>query len=64
MNLRINISMEKDKLNLCGEEIVSLGGSIALVLGRKYCKNDLRKIRLLLQTIAGGILTIEIEERH
>lgn len=51
----------KEKLNLGGEEIISLGGSIALVLGRKYCKDDLRKIRLLLQTISSGILTIEID---
>lgn len=53
--------MKKEKLNLCGEEIVSLGGAIALTLGKKYCKDDLRKIRLLLQTISSGILTIEIE---
>lgn len=53
--------MKKEELNLCGEEIVSLGGSIALLLGKKYCKDDLRKIRLLLQTISSGILTIEIE---
>lgn len=55
--------MENDKLNLCGEEIVSLGGSIAILLGEKYSKNDLRKIRLLLQTIAGGIATIEFDGR-
>lgn len=55
--------MEKEKLNLCGEEIVSLGGAISLVLGRKYCKDDIRKIRLLLQTISSGLLTIEIEGR-
>lgn len=55
--------MENDNLNLCGEEIVSLGGSIAILLGEKYSKNDLRKIRLLLQTIAGGIATIEFDGR-
>lgn len=53
--------MKKEELGLKGEEIVSLGGAIAIVLGKKYCKEDLKKIRLLLQTISSGILTIEID---
>lgn len=56
--------MEKNKIDLCGEEIISLGGAIAICMGKKYCGEDLRKIRLLLQTISSGIATIEIEHRH
>lgn len=55
--------MEEDKIDICGEEIVALGSSIALVVGNKYSKNDIRKIRLLLQTIAGSLATIEFESR-
>lgn len=52
---------EKQKLDLSGEELVSLAGSLAICLAKKYSKDDLKTLRLFFQSIASNITIIEIQ---
>ena len=48
-----------DKLDMNGEEIVSLAGAVAICLSKKYNEKDLFSLKLLFQTIASNISVIE-----
>ncbi len=60
---RINMNMkkEKQKLDISGEELVSLAGSLAICLAKKYSKEDLKTLRLFFQSVASNITIIEIQ---
>lgn len=60
---RINMNMkkEKQKLDISGEQLVSLAGSLAICLAKKYSKEDLKTLRLFFQSVASNITIIEIQ---
>ena len=49
------------KIELCGSELVALAGSLAISIGKKFCKEDLRKLRFFFNSIASNIAIIESE---
>ena len=51
------------KIDLCGSELVALAGSMAVALSKKFCNDDLRKVRFLLNAISSNLLIIEAEGR-
>ena len=53
----------EEKINLSGKEIVSLSGSVAIILSENYCKEDLKKLRLFFQSLAGNLATIEFDKK-
>ena len=53
----------QEKLNLSGDEIVSLAGTIAICLSKKYDAKDLFSLRLLFQSIASNISIIELKNK-
>ena len=55
--------MEKTKINLTGEEIVSLAGSLAICLSKKYCNEDLCTLRTLFSSLAQNIAVIEFSRK-
>ena len=54
--------MEK-KISMCGSELVALAGSVAVALSKKFCNDDLRKLRFLLNAISSNLIIIEVEGR-
>ena len=52
---------DKKKLNMSGEELVSLACSLAIAFTNSYEGDDLRRLRLFFQTISSNIAIIEIE---
>lgn len=54
--------MEK-KIDMCGSELVALAGSVAVALSKKFCNDDLRKLRFLLNAICSNLSIIEVEGR-
>lgn len=57
----MNMKKEKQKLDISGEELVSLAGSLAICLAKKYSKEDLKTLRLFFQSVASNITIIEIQ---
>ncbi len=55
------MSMSKQKLDISGEELISLAGSLAICLAQKYDIEDLKTLRLFFQTVASNITIIEIQ---
>lgn len=53
----------KKKIDMCGSELVALAGSVAVALSKKFCNDDLRKLRFLLNAICSNLVIIEIEGR-
>ena len=52
-----------EKLNLSGDEIVSLAGAIAVCLSKKYDSQDLFSLRLLFQAVVSNISIIEFKSK-
>ena len=55
--------MEK-KLDLCGSELVALAGSLSIAIAKKFCDEDLRKLRFFFNSIASNLAIIEAEGRE
>lgn len=49
------------KIDLSGSELIALAGSIAICLGEKFEKEDLRKLRCFFATISSNLGIIESE---
>ena len=49
------------KIEMSGAELVALAGSIAICLGDKFEKEDLRKLRCFFSSISSNIGIIESE---
>ncbi|MBQ8792669.1 MAG: hypothetical protein IJZ62_03550 [Clostridia bacterium] len=49
------------KIELCGSELIALASSLAISIGKKFCKEDLRKLRFFFNSIASNIAIIESE---
>ena len=54
---------KQEKLNLNGDEIVSLAGTVAICLSKKYDEKDLFSLRLLFQSIASNISILELKNK-
>ena len=52
---------DKQKLEISGEELISLAGSLAICLAKKYDREDLKTLRLFFQSVASNITIIEIQ---
>ena len=53
--------MKKKSLEMTGEELVSLAGSLAICFSKVYDKEDLNTLRIFFQSIASNIGIIEIK---
>lgn len=52
---------DKQRLEISGEELISLAGSLAICLAKKYDREDLKTLRLFFQSVASNITIIEIQ---
>ncbi len=57
----MNMKNDKQKLEISGEELISLAGSLAICLAKKYDREDLKTLRLFFQSVASNITIIEIQ---
>lgn len=57
----MNMKNDKQKLEISGEELISLAGSLAICLAKKYNREDLKTLRLFFQSVASNITIIEIQ---
>lgn len=51
----------ENKIEMCGAELISLAGSLAICFAEKYEKEDLRKLRFFFSTISSNLAIIEAE---
>lgn len=51
------------KIDLCGVELVSLAGALAIAVAEKFCDEDLRKLRFFFNSISSNLAIIEAEGR-
>ena len=58
----MNMKNDKQKLEISGEELISLAGSLAICLAKKYDREDLKTLRLFFQSVASNITIIEIQK--
>ena len=57
----MNMKNDKQKLETSGEERISLAGSLAICLAKKYDREDLKTRRLFFLSVASNITIIEIQ---
>lgn len=57
----MNMKNDKQKLEISGEELISLAGSLAICFAKKYDREDLKTLRLFFQSVASNITIIEIQ---
>ena len=53
--------MKKKSLEITGEELVSLAGSLAICFAKVYDKQGLNSLRMFFQAVASNITIIEIK---
>ncbi|MBO5394989.1 MAG: hypothetical protein J6A28_03695 [Clostridia bacterium] len=51
-------------MEICGSELVALAGSLSIAIAKKYCDEDLRKLRFFFNSIASNLAIIEAEGRE
>ncbi len=52
------------KIDMSGPEMVSLAGSLAICISKKFEKEDLHKLRLFFATLSSNLAIIEAEGKH